>query len=468
MQPEHVRQRATERNRRFLPGMTLLDSYRNQNTLVDEGVPRMEKLALFGGVPVREKPFPAWPQAGNGDLEGLNRALEAGVWGGHPEPNTEVKAFAEAFAKRHDSTFGICCATGTEANRISMRSAGLGPGKEVIVPSYNWVSPITTVTACGGNPVIVDTDPDTHLMDLTLLEEAHTERTVGVVSMHYTGRIVPPEPILEFCERHNLFYIEDGAQAHGGRWKGRAIGSFGDAGAFSFQSSKILTSGEGGIVITSNPKIADAAHAMVDNNRQKPWFVEEVRFPEVTNSRMTEFQGALLASQLTRLDEQQKVREQNAGLLHEYLAEIPDISTLEPADDETTPAYWKFVILLGPALADLSKDVFLRAMMAEGIPVEPGHVPVHMHPRTMLSRDNWTLVSREHGRGAPDLPAVRHLATSVHVWLPHSVLLGTPADIADIATAVRKVRDGLLSTQHAEAVELARTTPQVWYESAEI
>jgi dTDP-4-amino-4,6-dideoxygalactose transaminase len=428
----------------------------------------MEKLALFGGKPVRTDPFLGWPQAGEGDLEALRRALEAESWGGHPEPNTEAAAFAEAFAKRHDCEYGICCATGTEANRISMRAAGLGPGQEVIVPSYNWVSPITTVTGDGGDPVVIDTDPSTHLMDLELLEEARSERTVGVVSMDYTGRIVPPEPILEFCKKYDLFYIEDCAQAHGGRWQGRSVGSFGDAAAFSFQASKIMTSGEGGIVTTNDKEIADASHSMVDNNRQKPWFTEEIRFPEVTNSRITEFQAALLSSQLSRLDEQQAKRQENAGLLFEYIASIDDVSALEPSDSETTPAYWKFVILLEPALAELSKDVFLRALMAEGLPAEPGHVPVHMHPRTMLSRDNWVLVSREAGRDAPNLPAVEHLATKVHVWLPHNVLLGTRKDMVDIAEAIRKVRDGLLGPDYKRAVELAKTTPQVWYESAEI
>jgi dTDP-4-amino-4,6-dideoxygalactose transaminase len=428
----------------------------------------MDELALFGGKPIRTKQFPPWPQAGKGDLEALQRALEAGAWGGHPEPNTEVANFADMFARRHDMQYGICCYNGTEANRISMRAAGLRPGQEVILPSYNWVSPITSVTMDGGNPVVVDIDPETHLMDLNLLEAARSEKTAGVVSMHYTGRIVPPEPILEFCKKYNLFYIEDCAQAHGGRWKGKAVGSFGDAGAFSFQSSKILTCGEGGLVGTNDPDIADAAHAMVDNNRQKPWFRKAVRFPEVTNSRMSEFHGALLSSQFSRLDEQQALREKNARLLHEYIAEIGDVSSLEPVKDETSPAYWKFVILLEEPLAKISKDVFLRAMMAEGIPVEPGHVPVHMHPRTMFSRDNWILVSQKEGRGAKNLPVVEYEATSVHIWLPHNVLLGTPEDIADIATAVRKVRNGLVGPNYKQALELAATTTQVWYESAEI
>ncbi len=428
----------------------------------------LEKLALFDGEPLRTKLFPMWPQAGAGDLEALQRALEANNWGGHPEPGEEAGKFAEAFAKRHDLEYGICCNTGSEANRITMRAAGLQPGQEVIVPSYNWVSPITSVTACGADPVVIDIDPDSHLMDLTLLEEARSERTAGVVSMHYTGRIVPPEPILEFCKKHNLFYIEDCAQAHGGRWKGKAVGSFGDAAAYSFQSSKILTSGEGGLVGTNDPEIADAAHAMVDNNRQKPWFKKEIRFPEVTNSRITEFQAALLSSQLTRLDEEQELRIKNSELLHEYLAEIPDISSLEPVKDESSPAYWKFIILLEEPLAQLSKDVFLRALMAEGIPAEPGHVPVHMHPRTMLSRDNWILVSREEGRKAKRLPVVERLATQVHVWLPHSVLLGTNEDIADIATAVRKVRNGLLGAYQAKALEMHKKIQSVWHGSAEI
>ncbi|NPV75416.1 MAG: DegT/DnrJ/EryC1/StrS family aminotransferase [Anaerolineae bacterium] len=428
----------------------------------------MENLALFGGKPVRTTPFLPWPKAGKGDLEALKRALEAGSWGGHPEPNTEAAAFAEKFAARHDMKYGICMNTGTEANRISMRAAGLQPGQEVILPSYNWISPITSVTACGADPVVVDIDQDTHLMDLTLLEAALSKKTAGVVSMHYTGRIVPPEPILEFCKKHGLFYVEDCAQAHGGRWKGKAVGSFGDAAAFSFQSSKILTAGEGGFVGTNNLEIANRAHAMVDNNRQKPWFTEEIRFPEVSNSRMSEFLAALLSSQLTRLDEEQATRQKNARLLHDFLAEIPDIGSLEPVQDETTPAYWKFVITLGESLASISKDVFLRALMAEGIPAEPGHVPVHIHPRTTLSRDNWILVSRNEGRGAKSLPVVEHLATRVHVWLPHGILLGSEKDMEDIATAVRKVRDGMLGANYKESLDLAKTTRQVWYESAEV
>jgi dTDP-4-amino-4,6-dideoxygalactose transaminase len=290
----------------------------------------VSSLALFGGTPVRSKPFLSWPIVGPGDADALLRALHAGEWGGHPEPNTEASAFANRFAAEHDCQYGICCQTGTEANRISMRAAGLSRGQEVIVPAYNWVSPVTSVTADGGIPVVIDVDPDTHLMDVGLLEAALSPRTAGVMSMHYTGRIVPPEPILEFCRRHGLFYIEDCAQAHGGAWKGRKVGSFGDAAAFSFQASKILTCGEGGLVSTNSPTIADAAHAMVDNNRQKPWFTEEVRFPEVTNSRITEFQAALLSSQMDLLEERHSTREKNAAQLHSTIEEIEGVSSLRP------------------------------------------------------------------------------------------------------------------------------------------
>lgn len=428
----------------------------------------MSELAIFGGTPVRQTRFTPWPLQASGDLAALRRALEAGSWGGDPEPNTEAGEFASRFAAMHDSRFGICCQTGTEANRISMRAVGLQPGQEVIVPAYNWVSPITSVTADGATPVVIDTDPETHLMDLTLLEKALSEKTAGVVSMHYTGRIVPPEPILEFTRKHNLFYVEDCAQAHGGAWKGQGVGSFGDAAAWSFQASKILTSGEGGLVTTSSDSVADACHAMVDNNRQKPWFKEEVRFPEVTNSRMTEFQAAMLNSQLDALEQRHVTRDNNAKILHEIIRGINGVSSLQPAADETRRAYWKFVILLDEELATLSKDVFLRALMAEGIPAEPGHVPVHMHPRTLKSRDNWILVNREQGREATSLPGVEHDATNVHVWLPHSLLLGDAADIEDTGRAIAKVAKALLGPDRDRAAELARTTGQVWYESAEV
>lgn len=428
----------------------------------------MSKLAIFGGTPLRKEPFTPWPLIASGDLAALKRALEGGTWGGHPEPNIEASSFAEQFATMHDCAHGIVCQTGTEANRISMRAVGLMPGQEVIVPAYNWVSPITSITADGANPVVVDIDPETHLMDLSLLEVALSDRTAGIVSMHYTGRIVPPEPILEFCKKHGLWYVEDCAQAHGGRWKNKSVGSYGDAAAWSFQASKILTSGEGGAVTTNSALIADACHAMVDNNRQKPWFQKPVRFPEVTNSRLSEFQAALLRSQLNELAARHNIREKNARILHQRLRSIDGVSSLEPSEHETSPAYWKFVILLGEDLSRLSKDVFLRALMAEGIPAEPGHVPVHIHPRTLESRENWTLVSRADGRRANNLPVVEHNATHVHVWLPHNILLGSEKDITDIGDAIEKVAAALLGPDKERGIELARHTGQVWYESPEV
>ena len=425
-------------------------------------------LALFGGTALRGRSFPPWPAQGPKDLAALTRVLEAGSWGGDPEPNTEGSQFAKAFARRHDSEFGICCQTGTEANRISMKAAGLRPGDEVLVVGYNWVSPITSVTAAGGIPVVLDVDPDTHLMDLTLLEAALSPRTRGIMSMHYTGRVVPPEPILDFCKKHDLFYVEDCAQAHGGAWKGQAVGSFGDAAAWSFQTSKILTSGEGGAITTNSAEVADAAHAMVDNNRQKPWFTREIRFPEVTNSRMTEFQAALLGSQLELLDERHERRLQNARVLHKAVREIPGISSLEPVADETSPAYWKFVLLLGEDLAGISKSVFMKALEAEGVPVEPGHVPANIHPSTEPCRDDWVLVSRDDGRNAESLPVSEHLAEHVHVWLPHRILLGEQSDIAQIASAIEKVSTKLAGEDRGRANELAQTLPSAWYESAEL
>jgi dTDP-4-amino-4,6-dideoxygalactose transaminase len=210
--------------------------------------------------------------------------------------------------------------------------------------------------------------------------------------------------------------------------------------------------------------VAAAGHALVDMNKQVAWRERDVRFPELTNSRITEFQAALLRSQLSHAPERQRRRAENAARLHGLLDDVDGVGSVRPASEETDPTYWQFVVTLDLAALGVSKDLFVRALIAEGIHVGPGHIPVHLHPRTEPARGEWILVSEAEGRGATSLPNVEDVATNVHIWLHHRQLLGDAADVDDIAHAIAKVSERLSGPDHDAATTWGAGKPSVWRE----
>ena len=422
------------------------------------------ELALLGGTPVRSNPWPQWPARGPEEERAVIAALRDGDWGGFPLPNERAATFARAFAERHDSAHALCVANGTVSLEVALQAMGVEPGAEVIVPAYTFEATASAALFAGCVPVFADIAPDTYCIDVGAAEALVTERTQAIVPVHLAMTVADLDSVGALAEKHGLVVLEDCAHAHGARWRGRGVGSWGDAGSFSFQSSKLMTSGEGGIVTTSDDATLDRLHALVNCGRQRPGAAE----PATAighNYRMTDLQAAILEVQLRRLDRQHEIRAVNARRLRAAIEDIDGLTNLRIDNRVTTQAIYQFVFRFdGDAFAGLHRDVFVAALEAEGVPAD-GRFYESLPKSELLRPDParypaWSTALTN--TPATDCPNAERAAYREAVWLPHQLLLGTTTEVDDIVEAVLKVQRGAaglagLKSAEVERLRLARS-----------
>ncbi|MBA2602358.1 MAG: DegT/DnrJ/EryC1/StrS family aminotransferase, partial [Acidobacteria bacterium] len=263
-------------------------------------------LALLGGRAVRTRPFTRWPVFGGLEEERLIRTLRSGNWG--RLQGSEVSEFEGRFASMHGCRHGIAVANGTVSLRIGLMAAGIRAGDEVVVPGYTFISTASAVVEANAVPVFADIDPHTFNIDPGEIERAITPRTKAIIPVHFAGQPADMDAILAIARRHGLIVIEDAAHAHGARYRDRPAGSLGDMASFSFQSSKNLTAGEGGIITTNDDRLADACRSISNCGRVPGglWYEHHV---VSGNYRLGEFQGAVLNCGLDRLEAQTVARD---------------------------------------------------------------------------------------------------------------------------------------------------------------
>jgi len=391
-----------------------------------------EKLAIEGGTPVRTAPFPAWPVHDEREVEAVTRVARSGKWG--ELTGNEVRQFEKEFTAFIGVKHGVCVVNGTAALEIAMRALGIGPGDEVITTPYTFVATPNAALLVGATPVFVDIDPDTYLLDPSKIEEAITERTRAIMPVHYAGCPCDMDAIMEIAERHGLIVVEDACQAWGAQWNGRSVGAIGNAGAFSFQASKNITAGEGGMVVTNDDALEEHIWSLHNCGRRRggEWY-EHVRVG--WNLRMTEWQGAILRVQLSRLSEHMAVRERNARYLAAELSKLKGIRPLAVDPRVTRHAWHVFVLRYQTeAFGGLPRGEFVKALVAEGIPVGLGYLPL---TRSRAIIDGLKQI----GQGAPRAcPVAERACDEEAVNLNQNVLLGTQQDMDDIVTAIAKVQ----------------------------
>src|SRR5579859_3934901 len=257
----------------------------------------MSKLAILGGEPVRKKPFAPWPQFRPADVSRVASVIESRHWGGFPVPSKHAGEFAARFAELHGAKYGLCLTNGTVAILAALQALDLKFGDEVIVPAYTWDGTAIAVLQAGGVPVFADIDPETYCLDPKAVRAALTARTRAILPVHLAMRFADMNELLAIARDHNLLVIEDCAHAHGGQFQQRGAGAGGDAGCFSFQESKLMTGGEGGIVLTNRLDCYEALQSVINCGR--PSLTDKFEQKVLgANYRMTELQAALLLGQL--------------------------------------------------------------------------------------------------------------------------------------------------------------------------
>lgn len=401
----------------------------------------MSELALLGGTPVRVTPFTAWPQYDERERQALLEVLESRVW--WRTPGTRALRFEQEFAAYHQARHGIVVTNGTAALEVAMAALGIGPGDEVIVPDYTFVATASAVLFAGARPIFVDVDPHTYCLDPGLAEAAITERTRAIIAVHLGGHPADLDRLTALARRHNLRLVEDSSHAHGSEWRGRKIGAIGDIGTFSFQQSKLMTAGEGGIVITNDNAIERLARAAHDCGRMPgEWFY--AHFVYGSNYRLSEWQAAILSQQLTRLDEQAAARSRAAAYLNEHLARIEGITPQALDPRCTRNGHYAYIFHYNRAVfAGVPTERFIQALNAEGIPTQASYPPLHELALFQSGEYRKRLPPEQQDSEPPFLrqnfPNTARAAWET-VWLPHYTLLGGEEDAASIMEAVRKIQ----------------------------
>ena len=295
-----------------------------------------ELPALLGGEPTRKRPFPGWPRIDETDLAAWVDVLKSGVW--NRLEGRRAERFERRWAEVTGSQHALATSSGTAALFTSLNALDVGPGDEVIVPPYTFVATINVVLLQHALPVFVDTDPETFQIDARLIEGAITDRTACLLPVHLGGASADMDTILEVARRRKLPVVEDACQSHLAEWRGRKVGTLGDLGCFSFQASKNLNCGEGGAILARSDELIEQCRSFHNNGRSGPG--DPGLFSRNgCNLRLTEFQAALLATQLERLEEQSRTRERNAAYLTGLLREIPGITPARMYDGCTRNAY---------------------------------------------------------------------------------------------------------------------------------
>jgi dTDP-4-amino-4,6-dideoxygalactose transaminase len=382
-----------------------------------------------------------WPSYNENEERALNRVLHSKVWG---IGGVETETFEKTFAAYQHCDFCITMVNGSVTLRNALIACGLESGSEVIIPPYTFLATATSVLEANCIPVFVDIDPESYCLDPQKIEAAITPNTKAIIPVHLAGNTAEMDQIMEIAHKHNLYVIEDCAHAHGAEYKGKRVGSIGDIGSFSFQSSKNLCCGEGGAIVSTNQELADKCWSIHNCGRVRSgkWYQHEFLGG---NYRLSQFQAAILNEQILKLDQQMDTRESNATYLSDGLSKIPGIKPQKRSKNTTRHAYHIYVFRYDKVQFDgLSRQKFIELLNAEGIPASAGYtLPIYEFPffkkREFGPFSAWKSTNPDLDYNSVHCPVAEKASKEEGCWLPHHLLLGTKEDMDNIIDAVRRI-----------------------------
>ena len=370
--------------------------------------------------------------------------LRSGKW--YRGSGQAVSKFEERYAQLTGAKFCLGVANGTSALLTALSAMDITAGDEVILPPYTFVATLNVILEKHALPVFVDTDRNTFQMDATKLEAAITPRTKAIVPVHLGGSAVDLDAVLAIGKKRGVPVLEDACQSHLGEWRNRKVGTWGTAGCFSFQASKNLNSGEGGAILTNDERLYERCYAFHTNSSGRRNASFDGYSGPGLNLRMPEFQGALLVAQMSRVEAQSKVREQNAQTLTKLLEQIPGIQPARMYEGCTRNAYHLYMFRYDPQqFARMPRAKFLKALAAEGIPASSGYTPLNKQAllKTALSSRGFTRLFSEQElkqwserNACPENDKLCEEA----VWFTQTMLLGPRSDMETIAAAIKRIQ----------------------------
>ena len=416
----------------------------------------MAKLAIRGGRPVRTKPFPSWPQGGMEERDWIEKVLKghrwfAGLQGADPE--SLGTRFGDSFARLHGAQYGLPVSNGSVAIEIALRALGVRPGDEVLVPAYTFISTATSALMVGAIPVFCDIDPQTYCLDARHAAELISPHTRAIIPVHLGGHMADMRAINTLADAHGISVVEDSAQAIDAALEGKKAGTWGALATFSFQANKTITSGEGGLVMTSDEDLANKVIALRAFGRVRQAGVNRSSaLPCLhlsSNYRLSEFQSAVLLGQLERFPEQDARRQANAEYLTRKLEQARGIEHVRLGAPSLKHGYYYYLLRYErEAFDNHDPERISGALQSEGIPFYPGDKkPLYRHPifqpenlKNSVCSEVFERYMEVMARSKHECPATENACGNT-LLLRHQTLLGEPQDMDDIIEALMKVRD---------------------------
>ena len=370
---------------------------------------RLQRLALFGGEATLNEGPSTWPLPDESVQQALNSAFADGSWGRYHGPH--VERLEASLAEYHAVPHALTCCSGTFAVELALRALKVKDGDEVILAGYDFSGNFRSIEAIGARPVLVDIDPLSSSLDVSLVEDAIGTDTRAIVVSHLHGGIVPMSTLRDIADRRGLRIVEDACQIPGGRVESRRAGVWGDVGVLSFGGSKLLTAGRGGVIVTAREDVFQRAKSYCEQGNNA--------FP------LSELQAAVLLPQLEMLDARNVLRRKNAAFAIEQLHGLNGLVPIDKAPLESAASFFKLAWLFKEEAWTVDRERFLAAMQAEGVAIDAGF-------RGFVRRGS------DRCRRASELTNSAQAVDST-ILLHHPILLGAQSTIERVVAAFRKV-----------------------------
>ena len=391
-------------------------------------------LAIFGGDPIRSKPFPAWPRITDDIKNSIISTVDNDELG---IGSSTIDIFNDRFADMQDAKFSLAIHSGTSAIWISLKAAGVEAGDEVIVPSYTFIATATAVVLANAVPVFVDIDLETGNIDSKLIEGLITDNTKAIIPVHTAGSPADIDKIIDISNKYNIAVIEDAAQAHGAQYNGKKVGALGLGGIFSFQTSKNMSAGEGGAIISNDESFIDKCFSYHNCGRVRDgeWYEHHILG---SNLRMSALNAAILIPQINTWADDFSLREKNRKILDQYLSEMGGLIPMKNIKGGKSSNHIYMCRYIEKEFEGVKRGIFFKAMQAEGVFTYRGWSPIYKEPLFSINPKEYPLLE---GIKYKDL---HHANTEIFaekqaVWLRQNHLIGSEEDTNDIINAFEKV-----------------------------
>jgi dTDP-4-amino-4,6-dideoxygalactose transaminase len=406
----------------------------------------MSELALLGGPKTRTEPYPEWPVWDQRDIDAVIEVIKSGRWGGYPYPGPKTAELARKFALMQGGGYAVPMANGTVTMEVALRAADIGWGDEVIVPAYTFQATASAPMAAGAVPVIVDIEPNSYCLNPNAAEKAITPKTKAIIPVHIGSNMADMDAIMALAQKHGLLVIEDCAHAHGAKWNGRGAGTIGHFGSFSLQSSKTLTTGEGGILLCRTPELAAKAASIIDCGRPHALGGGEdsnMDYQMGANFRLSEIAAALALVGIERFPEQAKEREEMAAYMDESLSEVPGVRVLKHDLRHTTRSFYRYIFAIDAEGFGVEHDVLCAALDAEGVDCWVGYEAMNNYGLFQPQKSKLAVPNafpQYFDFKSMNLPEATRACEHEAVWLGEAVFRAGHKGVDDAVTAINKIR----------------------------